>query len=77
MTTVFMILLIVINLGKGLIYLVNKYAPEEIVVKKQPTVAARTVQPTGQLSNKETAAVVAADSPATFGQGKVKKKKKI
>ncbi|MDD6750456.1 MAG: OadG family protein, partial [bacterium] len=26
MTTVFMILLIVINLGKGLIYFVNKYA---------------------------------------------------
>ena len=30
MTTVFAILLIVINLGKGLIVLVNKYAPEEI-----------------------------------------------
>ena len=29
MTTVFAILLIVINLGKGLIVLVNKYAPEE------------------------------------------------
>lgn len=77
MTTVFMILLIVINLGKGLIYLVNKYAPEEIVVKKQPTVAARTVQPTGQLSNQETAAVVAAVSAATFGQGKVVKIEKI
>lgn len=32
MTTVFAILLIVINLGKGLIVLVNKYAPEEIIV---------------------------------------------
>ena len=31
MTTVFAILLIVINLGKGLIVLVNKYAPEEII----------------------------------------------
>jgi oxaloacetate decarboxylase gamma subunit len=29
MTTVFIILLIVINLSKLLIYLVNKYAPEE------------------------------------------------
>ena len=77
MTTVFMILLIVINLGKGLIHLVNKYAPEEIVVTKQPTVAARTVQPTGQLSNQETAAVVAAVSAATFGQGKVVKIEKI
>ena len=34
MTTVFAILLIVINLGKGLIVLVNKYAPEEIIAKK-------------------------------------------
>ena len=68
MTTVFMILLIVINLGKGLIHLVNKYAPEEIVVKKQPTVAARTVQPTGQLSNQETAAVVAAVSECSCRQ---------
>jgi oxaloacetate decarboxylase gamma subunit len=36
MTTVFVILLIVIYLGKGLIILVNKYAPEEVVAKKQP-----------------------------------------
>lgn len=35
MTTVFAILMIVIYLGKGLIVLVNKYAPEEIIVKKQ------------------------------------------
>lgn len=35
MTTVFAILLIVINLGKGLIALVNKYAPEEVVVKNK------------------------------------------
>lgn len=34
MTTVFAILLIVINLGKGLIVLVNKYAPEEIIANK-------------------------------------------
>ena len=33
MTTVFAILLIVIYLGKGLIVLVNKYAPEEIIAK--------------------------------------------
>ena len=39
MTTVFAILLIVINLGKGLIVLVNKYTPEEIIAKKP--VAAR------------------------------------
>ena len=35
MATVFAILLIIIYLGKGLILLVNKYAPEEVVVKKQ------------------------------------------
>ena len=35
MTTVFAILLIVINLGKGLILLVNKYAPEAPVENKR------------------------------------------
>ena len=35
MTTVFAILLIVIYLGKGLILLVNKYAPEEVVPDKK------------------------------------------
>lgn len=35
MTTVFAILLIVIYLGKGLITLVNKYAPEEVIVKNK------------------------------------------
>lgn len=35
MTTVFAILLIVIYLGKLLIFLVNKYAPEEVVPAKK------------------------------------------
>lgn len=35
MTTVFAILLIVIYLGKLLIYLVNKYAPEEVIPVKK------------------------------------------
>ena len=47
MTTVFAILLIVINLGKGLIVLVNKYAPEEIIVKKQVTPQRQTATSTG------------------------------
>lgn len=34
MATVFAILLIVINLGKSLIALVNKYAPEEVTPAK-------------------------------------------
>ncbi|MDR2968344.1 MAG: OadG family protein [Tannerellaceae bacterium] len=44
MTTVFIILLIVIYLGKVLIALVNRYAPEEIIIKKQaPVVASAAV----------------------------------
>lgn len=45
MTTVFAILMIVIYLGKGLIVLVNKYAPEEIIVKKQTTPQRQTAAP--------------------------------
>ena len=41
MATVFVILLIVIYLGKLLISLVNKYAPEEVVPAKQALLAAR------------------------------------
>ena len=45
MTTVFAILLIVIYISKGLISLVNKYAPEEVVVKKSVTPARERVAP--------------------------------
>ena len=45
MTTVFAILLIVINLGKGLIVLVNKYTPEEIIAKKPVAAAVRVQTP--------------------------------
>lgn len=84
MTTVFAILLIVINLGKGLIVLVNKYAPEEIVAKKPiaATVRAQTATPAqataiGNLSGQETAAIVSAISAVTRGQGKIIKIEKI
>lgn len=76
MTTVFAILLIVINLGKGLITLVNKYAPEEVVVKKQ-TVTQSTASQAGSIPGKTTAAIVAAVSMVTGGQGKVTKIEKI
>lgn len=105
MTTVFIILLIVINLGKGLIALVNKYAPEETTAPKQP-VAARSAanrsgaasavssvlspeKPAGNLQvnaagslagllpNQEAAALIAAVSVATAGQGKVIQIEKI
>lgn len=75
MTTVFAILLIVIYLGKGLIALVNKYAPEEVVLKKQAARVA-TVQ-SGSIPGKTTAAIVAAVSMVTGGQGKVTKIEKI
>jgi len=75
MATVFLILLIVIYLGKGLISLVNKYAPEEIIVKKQIVMQAAT--PAGSLSSQETAAIVSAVSSATGGKGKVTKIEKI
>lgn len=74
MTTVFIILLIVICLSKGLILLVNKYAPEEVIVRKQVV----TSQVTGRsLNYQETAAIVSAISVVTGGQGKVVKIEKI
>lgn len=84
MTTVFAILLIVIYLGKGLIVLVNKYAPEEIIAKKPVASAVRiqTATPTrttaiGSLSGQETVAIVSAISAVTRGQGKVIKIEKV
>ena len=80
MTTVFAILLIVINLGKGLIVLVNKYTPEEIIAKKPVAVQPATPTQTtaiGSLSGQETAAIVSAISAVTRGQGKVIKIEKV
>ena len=77
MTTVFAILLIVINLGKGLIVLVNKYAPEEIIVKKQVTPQRQTATstPAAGITNQTTAAI--AVSVMTGGKGKVVKIEKL
>lgn len=79
MTTVFAILLIVINLGKGLIVLVNKYAPEEIVVKKQVTPQRQPVPAAtaAGITNQTTAAIVSAVSVVTGGKGKVVKIEKL
>ena len=84
MTTVFAILLIVIYLGKGLIVLVNKYAPEEIIAKK-PVSGSRSGtnghsnanHRDRSLSGQETAAIVSAISAVTRGQGKVIKIEKV
>mgnify|MGYP003243037206 CR=1 FL=1 len=67
MATVFAILLIVINLGKALIALVNKYAPEEVT----PAKAAAPVP--GNIL----AAISAAVTVVTQGKGKVAKVEKI
>lgn len=78
MTTVFAILLLVIYLGKGLIALVNKFAPEEVIVKKQaPAAAVAVAAASGGIPNQETAAIVSAISMITGGQGKVTKIEKL
>lgn len=72
MSTVFLILLIVIYLGKLLISLVNKYAPaEEVPVKQQ--VAPKLVPISGQVL----AAITAAVNVVTQGKGKVVKVEKL
>ena len=71
MATVFAILLIVIYLGKLLISLVNKYAPEEQLPAKQGTLS--PVRFPGNI----VAAITAAVNVVTQGKGKVAKIEKI
>lgn len=77
MTTVFAILLLVINIGKGLIVLVNKYAPEEATSPKAVPRTTPLPSPTAALPNEEMAAIVAAVSLATGGRGKVTQIEKV
>lgn len=72
MATVFVILLIVIYLGKLLISLVNKYAPEEVVSVKQTSSQAPVPIPGNIL-----AAITAAVNVVTQGKGKVTKVEKL
>ena len=72
MATVFAILLIVIYLGKLLIALVNKYAPEEVVSVKQTSSQAPVPIPGNIL-----AAITAAVNVVTQGKGKVTKVEKL
>jgi oxaloacetate decarboxylase gamma subunit len=72
MTTVFAILLIVINLGKLLIYLVNKYAPEEDVPVKQTVNEEQTSIPKNILE-----AITATVNVVTSNKGKVAKVEKL
>ena len=71
MATVFAILLIVIYLGKLLIALVNKYAPEEVAPAKQAATAPAAIP--GNIM----AAINAAVTVVTQGKGKVAKVEKI
>lgn len=71
MITVFLILMIVIYLGKGLILLVNKFAPEEVVVSKVVSQAKTDVDATTK------AVIDAAVSQVTNGKGVVTKIEKI
>jgi len=72
MGTVFAILLLLIYLGKFLIALVNKYAPEEEVAVKQITPKGPLPIPGNVL-----AAITAAVNVVTHGKGKVTKVEKI
>lgn len=68
MATVFVILLIVIYLGKLLITLVNKYAPEEVVPVKREASQGPAPVPGNIL-----AAITAAVNVVTQGKGKITK----
>ena len=72
MATVFVILLIVIYLGKFLIAMVNKYAPEEVVPVKRETQKGPAPVPSNIL-----AAITAAVNVVTLGKGKVTKVEKL
>lgn len=71
MTTVLIILLVVMYLGKGLIFMVNKFAPEEVTVDKKITRGAAPI-PGNVL-----AAINAAVTVVTQGKGKVAKVEKL
>ena len=72
MATVFVILLIVIYLGKFLITLVKKYAPEEVLPSKKETQKGPAPIPGNIL-----AAISAAVNVVTLGKGKVTKVEKL
>jgi len=71
MATVFVILLIVIYLGKLLITLVNKYAPEEVPAKKE------ALQGPAPIPGNIMAAITAAVNVVTLGKGKITKVEKL
>ena len=78
MATVFAILLIVINLGKSLIALVNKYAPEEVKNRSKLAIPAKAAaNGPAPVPGNILAAISAAVTVVTQGKGKVAKVEKI
>lgn len=73
MLTVFLILLIVIYLGKALIVLVNKFAPAEEPAKKHAATAASPVA----VDTTTQSIIRAAVSQLTGGKGQVAQIKKL
>lgn len=73
MITVFLILLIVINLSRLLIAIVNRVAPEETVVKKAAASQAAPVA----IDPATLAAIKGAVNVVTGGKGKVMKVERI
>jgi oxaloacetate decarboxylase gamma subunit len=74
MIAVYFILLLVIGLGKGLIVLVNKYSPEQVVAAKPARNATNVPVANKALSDdRTTVAIVSAVSVLTGGHGKVTK----
>ena len=80
MVTVFAILFIVIYMGKLLIALVNKYAPEEVATHKDGTPAPAPIPANILAAINAAVSVVthnAAVSVVTHGKGKVAKVEKL
>ena len=73
MITVFLVLLIVIFLGKALIWAVNKWAPEETVVKK----AAPASKAVAAIDSTTKAIIDATISQITGGKGRATKITKL
>ena len=73
MITVFLVLLIVIFLGKALIWAVNKWAPEETVVKK----AAPAAKVVAAIDATTKAIIDATISQITGGKGRATKITKL
>ncbi|MBO4673796.1 MAG: OadG family protein [Bacteroidaceae bacterium] len=74
MVTVFLVLLIVINLGKLLIWAVNKWAPEETVAKKMALTTNKAIE---SIDANTKAIIDATINQITGGKGRASKITKL